>query len=186
MPDERHALAAIHSTQRLRYLDGSLLSPVCVHRPTPTAAAFFHKRTTTKYAHSIRQSQHAAGEDGQDSVSRTYVHFTPAAARGAQLQKEVLPLVYNALESEHAVVSIPHLLCIITAPAQAQRTQVQERALKAIPDLCETIDYAEVQGILFPRVAVSFHSEVLFLAAPITFHSLCSRERGSFQSKLPL
>ena len=47
---------------------------------------------------------------------------------------EVLPLVYNALESEHAVV--------------------QERALKAVPDLCESIDYAEVQGTLFPRVAV--------------------------------
>lgn len=32
--------------------------------------------------------------------------------------------------------------------------QVQERALKAVPDLCDTIDYAEVQGVLFPRVAV--------------------------------
>lgn len=42
--------------------------------------------------------------------------------------------MYNALESEHAVV--------------------QERALKAVPDLCESIDYAEVQGTLFPRVAV--------------------------------
>ena len=32
---------------------------------------------------------------------------------------------------------------------------MQERALKVVPDLCETIDYAEVQGVLFPRVAVS-------------------------------
>jgi hypothetical protein len=32
--------------------------------------------------------------------------------------------------------------------------KVQERALKAVPDLCETIDYAEVQGVLFPRVEV--------------------------------
>jgi hypothetical protein len=23
-----------------------------------------------------------------------------------------------------------------------------------VPDLCESIDYAEVQGVLFPRVAV--------------------------------
>ncbi|TDL27250.1 kinase-like protein [Rickenella mellea] len=51
-------------------------------------------------------------------------------------REHVLPLVYNALESEHAVV--------------------QERALKVVPDLCETIDYAEVQGVLFPRVAVVF------------------------------
>ncbi|KAJ3728853.1 other/SCY1 protein kinase [Lentinula raphanica] len=51
-------------------------------------------------------------------------------------RKEVLPLVYNALESEHAVV--------------------QERALKMIPDLCDTIDYAELQGVLFPRVALVF------------------------------
>ncbi|KAK0210374.1 kinase-like domain-containing protein [Desarmillaria ectypa] len=49
---------------------------------------------------------------------------------------EVLPLVYNALESEHAIV--------------------QERALKIIPDLCDTIDYAEVQGVMFPRVALVF------------------------------
>ena len=47
---------------------------------------------------------------------------------------DVLPLVYNALQSEHAAV--------------------QERALQAIPDLCDTIDYAEVQNSLFPRVAV--------------------------------
>ncbi|KAF9492229.1 kinase-like protein [Pleurotus eryngii] len=51
-------------------------------------------------------------------------------------REQVLPLVYNALESEHAVV--------------------QERALKAVPDLCESIDYAEVQGTLFPRVAYVF------------------------------
>ena len=50
------------------------------------------------------------------------------------LRVDVLPLVYNALESEHAVV--------------------QERALRTVPDLCESIDYAEVQGVLFPRVAV--------------------------------
>jgi len=49
---------------------------------------------------------------------------------------DVLPLVYNALLSEHAVV--------------------QERALQAIPSLCDTIDYAEVQNSLFPRVAVRF------------------------------
>lgn len=35
--------------------------------------------------------------------------------------------------------------------------QVQERALKAVPSLCESIDYAEVQGVLFPRVAVRHH-----------------------------
>ncbi|KAF6764989.1 other/SCY1 protein kinase [Ephemerocybe angulata] len=44
----------------------------------------------------------------------------------------VLPLVYNALESEHPIV--------------------QERALNTIPDLCESVDYAEIQGVLFPKV----------------------------------
>ena len=52
--------------------------------------------------------------------------------------------MYNALESEHTVV--------------------QERALAVVPDLCETIDYAEVQGVLFPRVAVSPSWSTLFLA----------------------
>ena len=44
--------------------------------------------------------------------------------------------MYHALESEHAIV--------------------QERALTVVPGLCETIDYAEVQGVLFPRVALVF------------------------------
>jgi SCY1-like protein 2 len=34
--------------------------------------------------------------------------------------------------------------------------KVQERALGVVPGLCESIDYAEVQGVLFPRVAVRF------------------------------
>ncbi|PVG01690.1 hypothetical protein CPB86DRAFT_823321 [Serendipita vermifera] len=54
----------------------------------------------------------------------------------AVFKEHVLPLVYNALESEHAAV--------------------QERALKIVPHLCETIDYAEVQSVLFPRVALVF------------------------------
>ncbi|KAF7322690.1 Kinase-like protein [Mycena chlorophos] len=51
-------------------------------------------------------------------------------------REQVLPLVYNALESEHAIV--------------------QERALGTVPGLCDSIDYAEVQGVLFPRVAMVF------------------------------
>ncbi|KAH7889933.1 kinase-like domain-containing protein [Phlebopus sp. FC_14] len=51
-------------------------------------------------------------------------------------REQVLPLVYNALDSEHVVV--------------------QEHALKVVPNLCETIDYAEVSGVLFPRVALVF------------------------------
>lgn len=65
---------------------------------------------------------------------------------------DVLPLVYNALESEHAIVctSVLHSAsCIVN-----DIPQVQERALKVVPGLCESIDYAEVQGVLFPRVAV--------------------------------
>ncbi len=66
---------------------------------------------------------------------------------------DVLPLLYNALESEHAPVrtmtysSLPELYLL-------SRFKVQERALGAVPGLCESIDYAEVQGVLFPRVAV--------------------------------
>ncbi|KAF7966844.1 hypothetical protein HWV62_36889 [Athelia sp. TMB] len=51
-------------------------------------------------------------------------------------REQVLPLVYHALESEHAIV--------------------QERALKTVPDLCETVDYAEVSNVLFTRVAIVF------------------------------
>lgn len=38
----------------------------------------------------------------------------------------------------------------------SEHAAVQERALQAIPHLCDTIDYAEVQNSLFPRAAVRF------------------------------
>ena len=65
-----------------------------------------------------------------------------------------MPLIYNALESEHTVVSFERDMKN-RRNDKPLRQQVQEQALKVVPDLCETIDYAEVQGVLFPRVAVS-------------------------------
>lgn len=65
---------------------------------------------------------------------------------------DVLPLVYNALESEHAAVRY-----LISLPESIlSHAKVQERALGVVPGLCDSIDYAEVQGVLFPRVAVRF------------------------------
>lgn len=63
-----------------------------------------------------------------------------------------MPLIYNALESEHTIVSSGRARKDFQDNKKFQ--QVQEQALKVVPDLCETIDYAEVQGVLFPRVAV--------------------------------
>jgi len=68
-----------------------------------------------------------------------------------------MPLIYNALESEHTVVSFYGNIKDRRNDRILHR-QVQEQALKVVPDLCETIDYAEVQGVLFPRVAVSAFS----------------------------
>jgi hypothetical protein len=65
-----------------------------------------------------------------------------------------MPLIYNALESEHTIVS-PGRISEEFRGNKVFCRQVQEQALKVVPDLCETIDYAEVQGVLFPRVAVS-------------------------------
>lgn len=76
------------------------------------------------------------------------VVFFPGALT---VSEEVLPLVYNALESEHSMVSISMQFTSHTHDLVAQ---VQERALEVVPNLCETIDYAEVSGVLFPRVAV--------------------------------
>lgn len=46
-----------------------------------------------------------------------------------------MPLIYHALESEHA--------------------NVQEKVLGAIPSLCDNLDYATLQDILLVKVAVS-------------------------------
>ncbi|THH32982.1 hypothetical protein EUX98_g1175 [Antrodiella citrinella] len=82
-------------------------------------------------------------------------------------REHVLPLVYNALESEHANV---------------------ERALKAVPDLCETIDYAEVQGVLFPRVALVFTKTRILsvkIATLVTFMSMVKTlDQSSLTQKL--
>jgi len=73
----------------------------------------------------------------------------------AVFREHVLPLVYNALESEHA--------------------PVQERALGVVPGLCESIDYAEVQSVLFPRVALVFTKTRILsvkVATLVTFLSM--------------
>jgi SCY1-like protein 2 len=67
---------------------------------------------------------------------------------------DVLPLVYNALESDHGMVGFAADMPV-SCFKYSTRFQVQERALKAVPSLCDSIDYAEVQAVLFPRVAVS-------------------------------
>ncbi|KAF9052742.1 kinase-like domain-containing protein [Panaeolus papilionaceus] len=83
-------------------------------------------------------------------------------------REHVLPLVYNALDSEHAIV--------------------QERALKMVPGLCDSIDYAEVQGVLFPRVALVFTKTRLLsvkVATLVTFLAMVSTlDQSSLTQKL--
>lgn len=85
------------------------------------------------------------------------VVFSPNALTSSE---EVLPLVYNALDSEHAVVSIS---VQFTSHISDLVAQVQERALGVVPNLCETIDYAEVSGVLFPRVAVCLDLKIAIM-----------------------
>lgn len=83
------------------------------------------------------------------------LHMLQSKTEKGVFREQVLPLVYHALESEHAMV--------------------QERALKVVPDLCETIDYAEVSGVLFPRVALVFTKTRILtvkVATLVTFLSL--------------
>ncbi|KAH9908250.1 kinase-like domain-containing protein [Epithele typhae] len=79
-------------------------------------------------------------------------------------REHVLPLVYNALESEHSIV--------------------QERALKSVPNLCETIDYAEVQGVLFPRVALVFTKTRMLSVKVATLETFLSMVHTLDQSSL--
>ncbi|KAI8998790.1 kinase-like protein [Trametes punicea] len=79
-------------------------------------------------------------------------------------REHVLPLVYNALESEHAIV--------------------QERALRTVPNLCETIDYAEVQGVLFPRVALVFTKTRILSVKVATLETFLAMVKTLDQSSL--
>ncbi|KAH9842331.1 other/SCY1 protein kinase [Rhodofomes roseus] len=79
-------------------------------------------------------------------------------------REHVLPLVYNALDSEHAVV--------------------QERALRCVPDLCDSIDYAEVQGVLFPRVALVFTKTRILSVKVATLHTFLAMVKTLDQTSL--
>jgi hypothetical protein len=65
--------------------------------------------------------------------------------------------------------------------------KVQERALNALPNLCETVDYAEVSNVLFPRVAV--RTFTVFSSTTFEFYrslsSWFSPKLGYFPSKSP-
>ncbi|BEI87034.1 hypothetical protein CcaverHIS002_0703800 [Cutaneotrichosporon cavernicola] len=54
----------------------------------------------------------------------------------AQFRENVMPIIYNSLESEH----LP----------------VQERVLKLVPHLCEILDYGTVQNVLLTKIAILF------------------------------
>jgi hypothetical protein len=69
------------------------------------------------------------------------------------LDTGVMPLIYHALESEHA--------------------NVQEKVLGAIPLLCDNLDYSTLQDILLVKVAVRLvcvlpinYSEAHFYRSP--------------------
>lgn len=67
----------------------------------------------------------------------------------------VTPLLYSALESEHAMV--------------------QERALTTVPRLCEILEYSHVKEVLFPKIAALFtRTKVLSVKCNtlICFHSM--------------
>ncbi len=69
----------------------------------------------------------------------------------------VTPLLYSALESEHAMV--------------------QERGLKTVPRLCEILEYSHVKEVLFPKIAALFtRTKVLSVKCNtlICFHSMIS------------
>ncbi|KAK0563626.1 Protein kinase domain-containing protein ppk32 [Tilletia horrida] len=72
-------------------------------------------------------------------------------------REDVMPLIYSALESEHIIV--------------------QERALQAVPRLCELLEYSHVKEVLLPKILVLFgKTKVLSVKCNtlICFHSMIS------------
>ncbi|CAH7670615.1 SCY1 protein kinase [Phakopsora pachyrhizi] len=85
-----------------------------------------------------------------DNLSLFQNKSTPQVFR-----EEVMPLVYFALESD-----VPAL---------------QEKSLKVIPSLCETLEYTHVKQVLFPKVTMVFSKTTLLsikVNTLICFHSM--------------
>jgi hypothetical protein len=188
--DERCPSITIYSSQRFLHCHCTLPDPICFLGSTKSEASVHHQRPAPKYADSFRQSAYHTKQDRERRLPGTCVLY-PVVPKCVALNlcliylTEVLPLVYNALESEHAVVGLAHYLhsCL-----QVDNNKVQERALNAVPGLCETIDYAEVSNVLFPRVAVrTIVISDSFVLVYNILYSWYSPKRGYYQSKsLPL
>ncbi|OAV97373.1 SCY1 protein kinase [Puccinia triticina 1-1 BBBD Race 1] len=85
-----------------------------------------------------------------DNLSVFQSKATPQVFR-----EDVMPLIYVALESD-----MPSL---------------QEKALKVIPGLCETLEYTHVKQVLFPKVTMVFSKTTLLsvkVNTLICFHSM--------------
>ncbi|KAA1130872.1 hypothetical protein PGTUg99_027382 [Puccinia graminis f. sp. tritici] len=85
-----------------------------------------------------------------DNLSIFQTKATPQVFR-----EDVMPLIYVALESD-----MPSL---------------QEKALKVIPGLCETLEYTHVKQVLFPKVTMVFSKTTLLsvkVNTLICFHSM--------------
>jgi len=85
-----------------------------------------------------------------DNLSVFETKTTPQVFR-----EDVMPLIYVALESD-----MPTL---------------QEKALKVIPGLCETLEYTHVKQVLFPKVTIVFSKTTLLsvkVNTLICFHSM--------------
>lgn len=139
--DEGSVSTSIHPPKCIPHLFIPFAATICISCSAFPQTALRSQGSASEYDHSTRQSWSCTGKMWKSCIPRTWVVlctfrvYLLAVIRIVNiLPIDVLPLVYNALESEHAIV--------------------QERALKIVPDLCETIDYAEVQSVLFPRVAV--------------------------------
>jgi hypothetical protein len=59
---------------------------------------------------------------------------------------------YTVLSSRNMLLYV--IMAFLLYRTILSRSKVQERALGVVPGFCESIDYAEVQSVLFPRVAV--------------------------------
>lgn len=85
-----------------------------------------------------------------DNLSIFQTKSTPQVFR-----EQIMPLIYFALESD-----VPAL---------------QEKSLRVIPTLCETLDYTHVKQVLFPKVTMIFSKTTLLsikVNTLICFHSM--------------
>ncbi|KAF8197428.1 other/SCY1 protein kinase [Pholiota molesta] len=178
-PFKNHASKPVPGMERLekdlQVLLRSLITRHYGSRPTPESLpshAFFSSLPISTLNFLDRSNFTAKTREEKISFMKGLSSVLDRFSEGLRTRKILPSLLEEVKPPQNMLTLLDNLTMlqdktdknVFREPLESEHAIVQERALKAVPGLCESIDYAEVQSVLFPRVAVCYiHSLLCFI-----------------------